>query len=152
MVATVVRIQEMATLIQADSGARELLTEILEEAQWWRTLVTLVKFLDARQVETVRLDFGYVLGRDLAGHQQALDEIVQLNDLEHVIRAGFDDGTIEWNRSSDFRFYPLGIEFAFMLCNDADLHFASSDSALLAEVAQTLRTSGVKVYDSIGPS
>ncbi|MGD0271112.1 MAG: hypothetical protein ABSB14_18740 [Candidatus Sulfotelmatobacter sp.] len=142
----------MATLIQADSGARELLTEILEEAQWWRTLVTLVKFLDARQVETVRLEFGYVLGRDLAGHQQALDEIVQLNDLEHVIRAGFDDGTIEWNRSSDFRFYPLGIELAFMLCNDADLHFASADSALLAEVAQTLRTGGVKVYDSIGPS
>jgi hypothetical protein len=75
------------------------------------------------------------LDRDLAGNQQASDEIVQLKDLEHFIKAGLDEGTIEWYRSSDFRFYPFGTELAFMLCNDADLHFASADSALLAEFA-----------------
>jgi hypothetical protein len=142
----------MGTLVQADSDARELVTEILKEATWWNTLKVLVRFLDAKHVEKVRVEFGYVLDRDLAGNEQASDEIVQLNDLEHVIKAGLDEGTIEWSRSSDFRFYPLGTELAFMLCNDADLHFASADSAILAEFAQTLRASGVKVYDPIKPA
>src|SRR5258708_10751508 len=96
----------------------------------------------------VRTEFGHVLDRDLAGKQQASDEIAELKDLERFINAGLEEGTIEWNRSSDFRFYPLGAEIGFMLCNDADLHFASADAALLAEFAKKLRSSGVKVYDS----
>jgi hypothetical protein len=142
----------MGELVQPDSDARELVTGILDEATWWNTLEILVKFLGARQVEKVRVEFGYVSDRDLAGYPQASDEIVQLNDLEPFIRAGLEEGTIEWNRSSDFRFYPLGTGLAFLLCNDADLHFASADSALLAELAQTLRASGVKVYDSVKPA
>jgi hypothetical protein len=39
-----------------------------------------------------------------------------------------------------------------MLCNDADLHFAYPDSGLLAEFTQTLRSNGVKVYDSGKPA
>ena len=142
----------MGTLIQADSDARELVTEILEETTWWSTLRVLVEFLDAKHVVKVRAEFGYILDRDLAGNQQGSDEIVKLDDLERFIKAGLAEGKIEWNRSSDFRFYPLGTELAFMLCNDADLHFASADSALLAEFAQTLRANGVRVYDSVSPA
>ncbi|MFZ1139623.1 MAG: hypothetical protein WAN76_10615 [Candidatus Sulfotelmatobacter sp.] len=128
------------------------MTETLEETTWSRILNVLVEFLDAKNVEKVRVEFGYILDRDLAGKQPASAEIVRLKDLERFIRTGLDEGTIEWGRSSDFRFYPLGTELAFMLCNDADLHFASADSALLAEFAQTLRSSGVKVYDSGRPT
>jgi hypothetical protein len=138
----------MGTLIQADSDARELVTEILEETTWWSTLRVLVEFLDAKHVVEIRAEFGYVLDRDLAGKQQASDEIVELKDLERFIKAGLEGGTIEWNRSSDFRFRPLGLNLAFMLCNDADLHFASADAELLTEFAQRLRKGGVKVFDS----
>jgi len=98
-------------------------------------LKVLVRFLDARQVEQVRVEFGYILDRDLAGKQQASDEIVPLKDLEDFINVGPQDGTIEWNRSSDFRFYPLGTELAFLLCNDADLHVASAGSGLLHRIS-----------------
>src|SRR5271163_1830748 len=121
----------MGTLIEASSDAHELVTEILEETTWRRTLRVLVEFLDAKQVVKVRAEFGYVLVRDLAGKQQASDEIVELRDLERFIKAGLEEGTVKWNRSSDFRFYPVGLDLAFMLCNDADLHFASADSVLL---------------------
>ncbi len=142
----------MGPLIPANSDARELVTEILEETKWWNALMVIVQFLDAKQVEKVRVEFGYILDRDFAGKQQASDEIVPLKDLEHFIKTGLHEGTIEWNRSSDFRFYPLGTELAFMLCNDADLHFASADLGLLSEFAQTLRSNGVKVYDSGKPA
>lgn len=138
----------MGTLVNDDSDARELVSEILSETAWWSTVKLVVEFLTAKDVGKVRVECGYILDRDLAGKQQASDEIVPLKDLERFIKTGLDEGTIEWNGSSDFRFYPLGTELAFMLCIDADLHFASADSALLAEFAQTLRASGVKVYDS----
>ena len=35
-----------------------------------------------------------------------------------------------------------------MLCNDADLHFASTDSSLLMELGHKIYSSGIKVYDS----
>jgi len=59
-----------------------------------------------------------------------------------------DEGTIEWEKASDFCFHPLGAEVAFMLCNDADLHFASADSALHLELGDRISSSGIKVYDS----
>lgn len=73
---------------------------------------------------------------------------MQLDDLEAVIKKGFDEETIEWAKASDFLFHPLGTDLAFMLCNDADLHFASTDSSVLMELGQTIRSSGIKVYDS----
>jgi hypothetical protein len=140
--------QEMGTLIEANSNARELVTEILDETTWWSTLRVLVALLDAKHVVKVRAEFGFVLDRNLAGKQQVLDHIVELKDLEPFIKTGLEEGTIEWNRSSDFRFYPLGLDLAFMLCNDADLHFAAVDAELLSEFAQRLREGGVKVFDS----
>ena len=138
----------MGTLAKANSDTRELVTEILDERLWWNTLKLIVEFLRAKNVEKVRVEFGFVLDLDIGGKQQGRDQIVRLADLENLIRTGIDEGTIEWNRSSDFVFCPLGIELAFMLCNDADLHFASAEPSLLAEVGHTLRTSGIKVYDS----
>jgi hypothetical protein len=107
-----------------------------------------VEFLRAKNVEKVRVEFGYVLDRDLAGKQQPPDEIVQLSDLEHLIKTGLEDGTIEWKRSSEFRFYPIGAELGFLLCNDADVHFASDDPALLAELGHEVSSSGIRVFDS----
>jgi hypothetical protein len=66
----------------------------------------------------------------------------------HDIKRGLDEGTIEWAGMSDFLFHPIGAEVAFMLCNDADLHFASADSSLLSELGHKISSSGIKVYDS----
>ncbi|HEV2988183.1 MAG TPA: hypothetical protein VG759_07065 [Candidatus Angelobacter sp.] len=138
----------MGTLTKANPNARELLTEILDETYWWSTLSLIVEFLRAKQVEKLRIEFGFVLDRDVEGKLQAESQIVQLVDLEAVIKKGFDEGTIEWAGTSDFLFHPLGIDLIFMLCNDADLHFASADSPLLMEMAHKIRSTGVKLYDS----
>lgn len=138
----------MGILTKGNPNARELLTEILDKRRWWSTLSLIVAFLNSKGVEEVRVEFGLVTDRDLAGKPQAQDRIVQLDNLETVIRKGLEEGTIEWAGCSDFFFHALGADLAFMLCNDADLHFASADSSLLMELAHKIRASGVKVYDS----
>jgi hypothetical protein len=138
----------VGTLIETNQNARELLTEILDKMSWWSTLDLIVDFLRSKRVDRVRIEFGFVLDRELEGRPQAPGQIVQLDDLETVIKKGFDEETIEWAKASDFRFYPLGIDLAFMLCNDADLHFASTDSSLLMELGHKIYSSGIKVCDS----
>jgi len=140
----------MGTLKEANPNAHELLTEILDKRRWWSTLSLIVVFLRSKSVERVRIEFGFVLDRDVEGKPQAQNQVVQLDDLEAVIKKGFDEETIEWAKTSDFLFHPLGTDLAFMLCNDADLHFASTDSSLLMELGHQIRSSGIKVYDS-GP-
>jgi hypothetical protein len=137
----------MATLTKDNPNARELITQALDKTLWWSTLKLIVEFLRAKNIEKVRAEFGFGLGRHIAGKQKPPNQIIQLTDLESFIRTSFDVGTIEWKRS-DFLFYPLGTELAFLLCNDADIHFASTDLSLLAELGHTLRSSGIKVYDS----
>jgi hypothetical protein len=137
----------VGTLKKANPNARELLTEILDKTGWWSTLRLIVEFLSSKCVENVRIEFGLVLDRDLEGKPQPPSQVVKLHDLEAVIRKGFDEGTIEWARSSDFRFHSVGTDLGFMLCNDSDLHFASADSSLLMELGHKIRSSGIKVYD-----
>jgi hypothetical protein len=140
----------MGTLKDANPNGRELLTEILDMPRWWSTLSLIVEFLRSKRVESVGMEFGFVLNRDLEGKRQAQSEIVPLVDLEAAIKKGFDEETIEWAKASDFLFHPLGTDLAFMLCNDADLHFASSDPSLLMELGNKIRSSGIRVYDSSG--
>jgi len=142
----------MGTLREANPNARELLTEILDKTRWWSTLNLIMGFLHSKRVERVRIEFGFVLDRDLQGKPQAQDQIVQLNDLEAVVKKGFEEGTIEWAKGSDFRFQALGTDLAFMLCNDADLHFASADSSLLMELGRKIQSSGIEVTNSGGSS
>jgi len=137
----------VGSLTDTNPNARELVTEILDETLWWSAVKLLVEFLHAKTVEKVRVEFGFILDRDIAGKRQGKNQVVELADLESFIRTGIDEGTIEREGTSDFRFYPLGPELAFMPCNDADLHFASAEPSLLAEVGHTLRASGIKVYD-----
>ena len=138
----------MGSLRESNPTARELVTEILDKVAWWSTLEVIVKFLRAKNIEQVRVDFGFVLKRDLEEKPQAQNQIVQLSDLEFFIQESLDEGTIEWAGSSDFAFHALGAEVAFMLCNDADLHIASTDSSLLLELGQKISSSGIKVYES----
>ncbi len=134
--------------LTANPNARELLTETFDKTRWWSTLRLIVEFLRSKRVEEVRVEYRFVLRRHLKGEPQALSQIVRLADLEPVIQQGFDEGTIEWAKTSDFLFHPLGSDLTFMLCNDADLHFSSADSLLLMELGHKIRSSGLKVYDS----
>lgn len=137
----------MGTLKEVNPNARELLTEILDKTEWWNVLRIIVELLRSKKVEQVRMEFGFVLDRGVAGKPQAEDQIVQLGDLEAAIKRGFIEGRIEWASSSEFLFHPLGVNLSFMLCNDADLHFASTDFPLLMELANKIRSSGIKIYD-----
>jgi hypothetical protein len=141
----------MSRLTKDNPNARELVTGILDEELWWNTLKLVVEFLRAKAVEEVRVEFGFVLDRDLAGKEPGKNQTVRLADLEGYIRSGMEEGTIERNGSSDFLFYPRGAELAFLLCNDADFHFASSEPSVLAEMAKMLSASEVKVCDSGRP-
>jgi len=138
----------MGKLTKANPSARELVTEILDKVLWWNTLKVIVQFLHTKNVEQVRVEFGFVLERDLEGKPQAQNQTVQLSDLESFIQRGLDEGTIEWAGGSDFLFHALGAEVAFVLCNDADVHLASADSSLLFELGHKISSSGIKVYDS----
>jgi hypothetical protein len=138
----------MGTLKEANPSAYELLTETLDKALWWNVLSLIAEFLRTKQVEEVHIEFGFVLKRNLEGKPQVPEQFVNLADLEATIRKGFDEGTIEWAQSSDFVFRPVGIDLAFMLCNDADLHLASADRDLFMELGRKVRSSGVRVYDS----
>jgi hypothetical protein len=138
----------MGTLTETNPNAHELVTEILDDAVWWEALKLIVEFLRAKGVEKIRIEYGFVLDLDIAGKEQGRDQVIELPDLERFIRAGIGEGTIECRGTSDFLFFPLGTDLAFMLCNDADLHFASTEPSLLAEFAHTLSSSGIKVYDS----
>ena len=138
----------MGKLTKANPSARELVTEILDKVLWWNTLKVIVQFLHTKNVEQVRVEFGFVLERDLEGKPQAQNQIVQLSDLESFIQRGLDEGTIEWAGGSDFLFHALGAEVDFVLCNDADVHLASADSSLLFELGHKISSSGIKVYDS----
>lgn len=138
----------MGELTRANPTARELVTEVLDEPLWWSTLKVVVQFLHAKSVEQVRVEFGFVLDRELQGKPQGQTQVVNLSDLESFIKRGLDEGTIERAGMSDFLFHPVGAEGAFMLCNDAHLHFASADSSLLLELGHKISSSGIKVYDS----
>jgi len=141
----------MGKLTEGNPIARELVTEGLDKASWWGILNLIVHFLRAKHIDQVRAEFGFVLERDLNGKPQAPSETIQLSDLATFIQRGLEEGTIEWGEASDFRFYPIGTELAFMLCNDADLHLASTDSSLLLELGHEIAASGIRVYDSGQP-
>jgi len=127
---------------------REFITEILDESQWPNTLQSVIAVLRKNRVETVKLEFGFVLARDLRGEEQMKDAFVSLDTLQSFIESGLEEGTIEWSGDSNFVFSPIGSDLRFMLCNDADLHFSSADMVLLAEISRALIACGVKVYDS----
>jgi|SRR5450432_2673336 hypothetical protein len=137
----------MGTLIRRNSNA-ELVTEILDETLKGKALQIIVEFLRTKAIEKVRVEFGFVIARDIAGENRGQDKILKLADLGQFIRDGIDEGTIEWNGSSDFRFCPVDTKLEFLLCNDGDLHFASTEPSLRAAVGDALREGGIKIYDS----
>jgi hypothetical protein len=61
----------MGTFTEANPNTRELLTEILDKTRWWSTLSLITGFLHSKRVERVRVEFGFVLDRDLMelGHK-----------------------------------------------------------------------------------
>jgi len=94
----------MGKLTKANPTARELVTEILDKVLWSNTLNVIVQFLHDKNVEQVRVEFGFVLDRDLTGRPQAQDQIVHLCDLESFIKRGLDEGTIECGEDQIFSF------------------------------------------------
>jgi hypothetical protein len=60
----------MGPLTQDDSDTRELVTETLDEARMRGALSVIVQNLLCKGVENVRVDFGFVLKRDLQGKPQ----------------------------------------------------------------------------------
>jgi len=48
----------MSKLTKANPTARELVTEILDKVLWSNTLKVIVQFLQAKNVEQVRVDLG----------------------------------------------------------------------------------------------
>jgi hypothetical protein len=86
---SMVAVETMDTLTEVNPNARELLTEILDKTRCGSTLSLIVNFLRSKRVERVRIKFGFALDRDLEGKPQAPGQIVQLDDLEAVIKRPF---------------------------------------------------------------
>ena len=75
----------MGTRSKNHSNTRELVTEILDEARWRNALTVIVEFLGSKTVEEVRVEFAFVLDRDIAGQEQGQDQTVKLTNLERFI-------------------------------------------------------------------
>jgi hypothetical protein len=125
----------------------EFVTDILDEAQWPSVLNAVVAVLKRREVQSVRVNYGYVFERDVAGQRSPDECVVAISDLGALIERGLREGTIEWNGHSDFRFAPVEIPLQLMLCNDADLHLYSADRTLLLDLSRAFSGCGVKVYE-----
>lgn len=125
---------------------REFVTEILGEAQLPIVLWTVIQFLTSKGVDEVRVEFGFIYSRHQAGQPQPEDQAVPLKDLEAFIERGLRENSIEWNGSSNFSFSTAVPQMSFMLCNDADFHFASFDLELLIQLQGELTERDIKVY------
>jgi hypothetical protein len=140
----------MTKLKRENPNSRELCTEVLDKSAWWSTLKVIVRFLQAKDVDEVRVESRFVTNRGPQTRPHSSGKVVvPLPDLEIFIANGLDEGTIEWLRT-DFCFYPVGIDVGFMLCNDADLHFVSTDSALLRELVRDISEAGIRVHNADG--
>jgi hypothetical protein len=135
--------------VQSNSNLdkREFVTEILDESYWPDTLAVIKRFLSSKGIDKVRVEFGFVVQRDLRGEPVPEDQTVPLHELDAFIESGLQEGTIEWAGTSDFIFSPIGTDLAIKLCNDADLHVSSADIELLTELSRALTDNGVKVYE-----
>ncbi len=92
----------MATLTKDNPNARELITEALDKTLWWSTLKLIVEFLRAKTIEKVRVEFGFVLDRHIAGKQKPPDKYSINRPGKFIDERSFDVGTIEWKRSDFF--------------------------------------------------
>ena len=126
---------------------REFVTDVLSESQRADVLSAVVGFLVSKGVERVRTEFGFVVQRDLHGEKQGEDAIVPVRELPRFIEDGLREGTIEWGGSSDFRCFPVNLDFQMLFCNDTDLHFSAQDSALLMALSRLFFALGVRVYE-----
>ena len=138
----------MNTRRDGELKEHEFVTEILDESRWPNIMSVILEVLSHRGVQTVNAEFGFVMDRDLRGEKSPADRIVPVRDLGRIIQDGLCEGTIEWGGGSDFRFSAMELPLRFMLCNDSDLHFSSTDIALLLDLAHALSRLGIKVYHS----
>jgi hypothetical protein len=136
----------MGSLLIDYPDAIEFVSEVLDEPTFRNCLRVIAHFLRSRGVQRVQVDFGFSVERDLKGEPQLAARLVPLAELEGVVETGLDEGLIEWNGSSDVVFSAVGAEMRCMICNDADLHIASVDQALLQELASQLTTLGITIY------
>ena len=130
-----------------ESPEQEWVTGILDESSWDKVLAAIIAFLRDRKVETVRVEFGFILERDLRGETVPQPSQVPVPELQAFIERGMREGTIVWGEG-DFQFSPVGLPMDLMLCNDADFHFSSPDSTLLLDLAHRLMDCGVEIYKS----
>ena len=116
----------------------EWLTPVLDEGMWWMALRATLAFLREQSVQRLQLHYGFVLGRDLQGQAQGVDGIVEIDQVEATIVDGLRAGIIQRQGDSDFVMLTVGLSFGIMVCNDADIHFAS-DNLALRNVSMRLR-------------
>jgi hypothetical protein len=137
----------MGTLKTLAPDLQEYLTESLDELNWWAVLRLIIQFLHESRVSKVHVKFGFVL--DLDGKDQGIDQTVEIDQLESFISDGLANGTIERKGMSDFVFSSEDGSFFVMLCNDADVHFASNPNTLAPLVCARLESLNFQVF---GPS
>jgi hypothetical protein len=138
----------MSTPENVDLQTREFVTDVIDPLRWSEILEVIVTFLSGHGVAGVRVEFGFGVQSDSLGASIPDDQIVPLGDLDAFIRRGLEQGIIEWGGTSDFIFSPTGTDMKFILCNDADVHFASSNVELLMALSHALAAKGLRVYES----
>ena len=137
----------IGTLNHFNPSACELLTESVDETRWWKIVHLIIRFMSSVGITKVNAKFGFVMARDDDGLPQAEDRTLEVAELEQLISEGLAEGTIEMKGPSDFVFESVDHRLIVMLCNDVDIHFASSDKNLVYELGLKIKDLGVKVYD-----
>lgn len=136
----------MGNLNEYKPNQVELLTDTLDEKQWWQAITEIVEFLKLEGASQVELKYGFILDRDIDGLPQGQDTVIPLSNLLQVISSSLQEGTIERIGESDFVVIP-DIDLMFMLCNDGDIHISSTDRSYVMLLGVKLKTSGFVIYD-----
>jgi hypothetical protein len=74
----------MGSLLIDYPDAIEFVSEVLDEPTFKNCLRTIVQFLSSRGVQSVHVDFGFSLERDLKEEPQLTPRFIPIGELEEV--------------------------------------------------------------------
>lgn len=136
----------MGKIYPGQPQIKEICTEILSEEQLWKILRRLIAFMSLHGVETVNIEYGFILDRHLAGLPDPINRVLEIVDLENTVRSGLEEGLIDWGGMSDFVIRCPKIGLGIMLCNDADIHFAFEKENMIDEITNLCKEENIKLF------
>lgn len=122
-------------------------TKELSQRDWITVASRVAEFLSANGETTARIEYDFILERDLKGLRQPPAITIQLEDLVTRIEQDLISGDIEYasGTNCEISFPASGIRMT--LCNDCDIHFEASNESALSDLSAFLATKEIETFE-----